>query len=71
MQEYSKLVETMKSELREHERRAEMAEMRFLQQKQEASARVRESELKSDFTEQKLSKLSEEVVKLHLEGQIK
>ena len=61
----------MKQDMREYERKAEMAEMRYLQQKQESNAKIMESELKCDFAEQRLSKQSEELVKLNADGQIK
>lgn len=58
-------MEGMKHDNRELQRAAEMAEMRYLQNKQELSAKVTEHEMKCDFAEQKLLKQTEDVARGH------
>jgi len=58
----------MKQEMRELQRNAELSEMRFLQTKQEMSAKVTEAEMKCDFAEKNVQKSSEDLVRLQAES---
>lgn len=55
--------------MREMERNNQLAEMKFLQQKQECVSLVNEAELKCDFAQQNMKTLADEVIRLKTEAQ--
>lgn len=47
--QYQRLLDGMKNDMREHQRSAEQAEMRYLQARQELASKVSEAELARDY----------------------